>query len=281
MKLFGLLGYPVGHSASPAMMNEAFRTQQENAVYVPFGVAPEQLSTALVGLRALGASGVNVTIPHKRAAFEWVSGHTSEAELVGAVNTIRFDGMQAVGHNTDVSGWWRSVKDHVPQGDIAIVLLGAGGAAMAILAALATHRPQARIAIVARNPDAVSILKGRVSQDIQVEHKSWADRHIAVGHAQVVIQTTPIGMWPHANGSPIDDASVFSAGQVVQDIVYRPRETAFAKMALDQGATVVDGLSMLVYQGVDAYEWWLSREAPVTEMFDAAERHLRADGSAS
>ncbi|GMA56180.1 hypothetical protein GCM10025858_06830 [Alicyclobacillus sacchari] len=110
MKLFGVLGNPVAHSLSPAMMNAAFAADGIDAIYVPFRVESEDLDDALRGLKALGAVGVNVTIPHKLGAFAWVSERTREAELVQAVNVVRFTGSGAIGHNTDVSGWWRSVE---------------------------------------------------------------------------------------------------------------------------------------------------------------------------
>lgn len=281
MKLFGVLGYPVEHSASPAMMNRAFQVQSVNAAYHPFLVAPEDLETALNGLRAICAVGVNVTIPHKFGAFEWVHEHTQEALQVGVVNTIRFDGDSVVGHNTDVSGWWRSVSAHVPQGRVEVAMLGAGGAAMAIVAALAANRPHSRIVVAARRESAVAVLQRRFENATEIEFVPWEHRHDAVMNAQLVIQTTPIGMWPNSDVSPIDDANVFSPRQIVQDIVYRPRLTRFSKMASDRGATVIEGLSMLVYQGVDAYEWWLLRTAPVSDMFEAVTEHLRLERSSS
>ncbi|WAH38517.1 shikimate dehydrogenase [Alicyclobacillus dauci] len=274
MKLFGVVGFPIGHSSSPAMMNAAFREQGEDAVYVPFAVKPEQFEQAFNGLAALGAVGVNVTIPHKVSAFNWVDQRTPEATSVGAVNTIRFSDDGAIGHNTDVSGWWRSVADHVPTGNPTIEIVGAGGAAMAVLAAISANRPNASVGVIARREEAVQALQHRFIDTIAIDFVPWDVRNEALANANVVIQTTPIGMWPRVDDSPVTDAGVFSPGQVVQDIIYRPRVTNFAKLAMDGGATVVDGLSMLVYQGVDAYEWWLGKKAPVESMFRAVEEHL-------
>ncbi|GMA56179.1 hypothetical protein GCM10025858_06820 [Alicyclobacillus sacchari] len=115
---------------------------------------------------------------------------------------------------------------------------------------------------------------------LHLRHVPWADRHQAVGDAHAVIQCTPLGMWPNADASPIDDPEVFRPGQLVQDIVYRPLETAFLKMAKAAGATVVDGASMLLWQGVDAYEWWLSRKAPAQVMADAVYGTLNKERAA-
>lgn len=277
MKLFGLLGYPVGHSASPAMMNAAFQAQNEAAVYLPFAVPPEQIEVALNGLQALGAVGVNVTIPHKRSAYAWVKQRTAEAELVGAVNTVRFTADGAIGHNTDVSGWWKSVAPYVQSNQPRVVIIGAGGAAMAILAAIASQRPSAHVVMAARRENAVDDLRQLFAHRLTIHYATWEARASEIAQADLIIQTTPIGMWPAIAQSPVEDAGVFSAGQVVQDIVYRPRQTQFMRLAAEQGATVVDGVSMLVYQGVDAYEWWLDKKAPVDTMFAAVNDKLAAE----
>ncbi|GLG00332.1 shikimate dehydrogenase (NADP+) [Alicyclobacillus hesperidum subsp. aegles] len=280
MKLFGVLGNPVAHSLSPAMMNAAFTAEGISAVYVPFRVEPEDLSDALRGLKALGAVGVNVTIPHKLGAFAWVSERTEEAELVQAVNVVRFTSTGAVGHNTDVSGWWRSVEHAMPQEPLRVVVLGAGGSVQAILAALSIHRPGIDVGIAARRAEAVLLLDKQFGDRLHLRHVAWADRHQAVADANAVIQCTPLGMWPNADMSPIDDPTVFSPGQLVQDIVYRPLETTFLRMAKEAGATVVDGASMLIWQGVDAYEWWLSQKAPAQVMADAVYSALNKERGA-
>ncbi|EJY57023.1 shikimate 5-dehydrogenase [Alicyclobacillus hesperidum URH17-3-68] len=280
MKLFGVLGNPVAHSLSPAMMNAAFTAEGISAVYVPFRVEPEDLTDALRGLKALGAVGVNVTIPHKLGAFAWVSERTEEAELVQAVNVVRFTSSGAVGHNTDVSGWWRSVEHAMPQEPLRVVVLGAGGSVQAILAALSIHRAGIDVGIAARRAEAVLQLDKQFGHRLHLRHVAWADRHQAVADANAVIQCTPLGMWPNADTSPIDDPTVFSPGQLVQDIVYRPLETTFLRMAKEAGATVVDGASMLIWQGVDAYEWWLSQKAPAQVMADAVYSALNKERGA-
>ncbi|MFB5189994.1 shikimate dehydrogenase [Alicyclobacillus fastidiosus] len=277
MRLFGLLGYPVGHSASPAMMNAAFQADGEAAVYVPFAVDPEHIREAFTGLAALGAVGVNVTVPHKVAAFDWTDVHTPEAQRIGAVNTIRFSTEGAIGHNTDVSGWWRSIEQQVTGTSPSFAVIGAGGAAMAILAAIATHRKDSVVRVIARREAAVAQLQERFEASLSIEYRPWEKRHEVVSESDVIVQTTPIGMWPNTADSPIEDPSVFQKGMVVQDIVYRPRETRFAKVAKAGGAKVVDGAGMLVYQGVDAYEWWLDHAAPVDVMFQAVNAHLQQE----
>lgn len=281
MKLFGLLGNPVGHSLSPAMMNAAFAVDAEAAIYLPFAVPSERIGIALDGLSALGAYGVNVTIPHKHAAYSWVKERTDAALRVGAVNAVRFHPDGAIGHNTDVSGWWKSVADDMPVTSTNMVVIGAGGAAMAILAAMSLYRPNVPIVVIARKESAVTSLQRHFSEDLDVSYVPWDSRNHAISSAGVVIQTTPVGLWPHTEHSPVDDEAVFSPHQVVQDIVYRPLTTRFLQMAKQRGAKTIDGASMLIYQGVDAYEWWLSHPAPRREMTKVIYDALRLETHSS
>lgn len=145
---------------------------------------------------------------------------------------------------------------------------------MAILAAIATHRPKADVTVIARRESQVAALARRFDTELSIQYAPWEKRNAVLAAANVIVQTTPIGMWPKVDQSPVTDAGVFQPGQIVQDIVYRPRETMFARLAKSRGAVVVDGADMLIYQGVDAYEWWLGHEAPVDVMFAAVDRHL-------
>ncbi len=274
----GLVGWPVSHSASPAMMNQAFLHTGRNAIYLPFAVRPEDIETALNGLSAIGAHGVNVTIPHKTHAFDWVSSRTDEANLAGAVNTIRFDRVCGhVGHNTDVIGWWTSIKPFLSDSIQEVAVLGAGGASLAVLAALTLYRNNVHVHIVAREGQNRRSLYTRFSSKVHVQVADWDLRNQVVEKAQLVVNTTPIGMWPNMGQSAIEDKSVFHDGQVVQDIVYRPLQTRFMELAKAGGATIVDGLSMLVGQGASAYEWWFDEHAPVDLMYEAAKQFVGAN----
>ncbi len=273
--LLGLIGWPISHTASPAMMNQAFAVTGKDAVYLPFAVSPSTLSTALDGLAALGALGINVTIPHKTGAFNWVPLHTDEAKLAGAVNTIRFDREgKHIGHNTDVMGWWASIAPYFTDDITRVTILGAGGAALAIAAALTLYRPRVQLEVVARHSENRNHLHSRFSSSLEMHIFDWALRDEIVRNSQLVINTTPIGMWPNTMDSPITDGTVFHRGQIVQDIVYRPLETRFMKLAKENGATVVDGLSMLVGQGISAYEWWFVEPAPKEVMNNAAKQFV-------
>ena len=275
MKLFGVIGKPVMHSLSPAMMNAAFQAQGVDAVYLPFQVEPGDLVDALQGLRAIGAVGINVTIPHKLGVYQWVSARTEEARRAGAVNVVRFTPTGAVGHNTDVGGWWASVAPFLGEGSLRAAILGAGGSVQAILTALAGERPGSEVLVCCRRPEQAEALAARYGEWLSVRHVPWPDRHEAIARADLVVQCTPIGMWPHGDESPVEAPDCFQAHQV-EDIVYRPLHTVFLRQAEARGAKVVDGASMLIWQGVKAYEWWLEREAPVEVMqravYEALER---------
>ncbi len=271
-RLFGLLGWPVGHSVSPAMMNAAFSEVGVDAVYVPFAVPPERFEAAVNGLLALQAVGVNVTIPHKQHAFQIAVEQTPEAALAKAVNTLRFDSNNDMisGHNTDVGGWWASVHAYAESGPARVTLLGAGGAARAVVTALALHRPQVQLVIAARHRERVTPIVADFQNDIHISFVPWEKRHDAIADSDWVVNSTPVGMHPNVDASPVEDAGCFQAGQLVQDLVYRPSPTRLLRMAADKGCTVQDGLAMLVGQGAEAFRWWTGLEPPVETMHRSA-----------
>lgn len=276
MKLFGLLGYPVRHSVSPAMMNATIASMGMEGIYLPFEVEPRKLEDAVKGLMALGAVGVNVTIPHKEKVQAFVHELTQDAKMVGAVNTLKFDATEqrTIGHNTDAIGWWRSVQERCPERIEQVTVLGSGGAARAVIAALVRYTNVSNVKLVARRREKAEVIQKHFGNLMSIEFVEWAERHAAVHDAELVVNTTPIGMWPHQDESPITDTACFHTMQVVQDIVYRPLETKFMRQAAAAGATVVDGLQMLVYQGAEAFEFWTGRKPPVEVMSTAAKRAL-------
>jgi len=161
-KLFGVLGWPVKHSASPAMMAAAFSVLGEDAVYLHFAVKPEDFHAAIRGLQALSAVGVNITIPHKQAAWTEMDELSPEAKLAEAVNTVRFnsDG-RLQGHNTDVRGWWNSVEPYLGSSDGKVAVFGNGGAARGILAALSLYRSGSPVAVIGRDAQRARQLAGQ------------------------------------------------------------------------------------------------------------------------
>jgi len=281
-KVFCVIGWPVHHSASPAMMNAVFTHVGLDAQYVALEVMPDRLGEAVSGLRALGFCGANVTVPHKSALMPLLDEISPAAVQAGAVNVVRIDAQtgRMEGHNSDIDGWYRSLADRLtPDVCRRVCVLGAGGGARGVAMGLAMHASHVHLDIVARRPEQLAQFVSSFGQRLDVEPVLWEDRAERVEAADVVINATSIGMWPHVAESPIADAGCFHPGQVVQDIIYRPLTTRFLDQASGRGAEVRDGLWMLVYQGAINLHYWLGLDAPVDIMRAAAQRHVLQEGS--
>lgn len=273
---FGVMGNPVEHSVSPAMVNAAFSVLKLDAVYLAFRVLPEAVTDAVRGLSALGASGVNVTIPHKQAVLPLVSQRSAEVDLAGAANTLLFHQDGTIdAHNTDIAGWWQSISPALPAGWTTAAVIGAGGAARAVLTALALFAPHCQVAVVARDQTKAAQLQRQFADRLSVTVHDWDDRGAAIAASDLAVNATSLGMWPKVDGCAVADGRCFHTGQVVQDLVYVPLETRWLQLAREQGARCVDGLGMLVGQGVAAVKLWTGLDAPADVMRAAAETALR------
>lgn len=263
------------HSVSPAMMNAAFTTLSLDAVYLAFHVPAAAVSEAIRGLQVLGATGVNVTIPHKQTVLHFADKTSPEANLAGAANTLMFreDG-SIYAHNTDIEGWWGSVSHALPADWDRAAVIGAGGAARAVLTALSLRKPGAEVTIVARDVTKAKAVLEQFADRLRITVHPWSEREEVILESDLAVNTTSLGMWPHGDGSPITDARCFRSGQVVQDLVYAPMDTRFLKLARTAGATTVDGLGMLVGQGAAALRMWTGQTAPLEVMRQAAESAL-------
>lgn len=274
-ELLALLGRPVHHSRSPLIHTAALRALQIDAAYLAFEVADGDVGAAISGLRALGARGANVTIPHKLAVMPHLDGIEPAAKAIGAVNTIYREGGRLLGANTDAPGLVRSLREagFDPQGSHAVVL-GAGGAARAAVVGL-IEAGASRITIAARKrsraEELATALRGRVKPAAVALDQTRLDG------ADLLVQATSATM-----GS---DAASFAAGlgldalpthATVVDLVYAPLETEVLKAARARDLICVDGLGMLIWQAALALERWLGVEAPVDVMRRAA---LGDDGS--
>ncbi len=274
-QLYALLGWPVSHSVSPVMMNAAFADKAKSAHYMAFAVAPDALADAVRGLAAIGAGGANITIPHKQAVFPWLDSVSTTARLVGAVNTLRFSIQtgKIEGHNTDVDGWWHSISPYLSVRVGRVLVLGAGGAARAVVAALSLYAGDVRIMVSSRRLDEAQQIQQTFST-VSVAIVPWQQRCQAASEADLIINTTPLGMWPREEANPLANEDCLMQGQVVYDLVYRPQNTRLLQQAREAGAVAVSGLSMLVEQGALAYEYWFSESAPRELMTRFAESAL-------
>jgi shikimate dehydrogenase len=277
-RLVGLIGWPVEHSLSPALHGAAFAALGLDYAYVPLPVAPEQVGEAVRGLRALGFRGANVTIPHKAAVMPHLDWIARDAALAEAVNTIvvEDDGTLS-GFNTDISGFTRALEQvcgapPLPPGAPALIL-GAGGAARA--AALALARLGASLTVVNRTPERARRLADRIASGVpsaSVAVRALEDLDATlVGAQRLLVNATSLGM-TGAVQVPRGFADNVTAGQVVADFVYTSGLTDLLAQAQAQGAIVVDGLSVLVWQAALAFELWTGARAPVDAMCRAVGR---------
>lgn len=279
-QVFGVLGYPVGHSLSPAMHNAALRALGLDAVYVPFTVRPEDLPQALRGLAALNVRGVNVTIPHKEAAFRLVDEALDEAAAIRAVNTIAVESGRLIGHNTDVYGFLAPLHEvGIGLEGARAVVIGAGGAARAVVSALA--RAGSKLTVVNRTEErAVNLVRELGGADSEVLAVGSAALRARLAEAALVVNATSAGMEPHTETLPPVPLECLSRECVVYDLVYRPEVTGLLRFALERGCRTVGGLPMLVHQGARALRIWTGMEPPVEVMMEAARAAIRGQAVA-
>ena len=267
MKSFaGVIGWPLEHSLSPAIHNAAFRRLGLDWVYLSFPVRAEDLATAVQGLRALGAVGANVTMPHKGEVVEHMDDLSGDARAIGAVNTIQRAGHRLIGHNTDVDGFLAFVRDDAGLriADTRCLVLGAGGAARAIVRALDASGA-ATIALCARRDEQAEQVAALVS-DAEVERLRWGSLANESRAFDLIVNATPLGMRGQDALPELEPAE----GQAVVDLVYDPPETPLVEAAKRAGGAGWGGLGMLVHQAAASLRIWTGQEAPVEAMSVAA-----------
>lgn len=269
-KVVGIFGWPVEHTFSPAMHNSAFAHLNLNYVYVPFPVNPEKLGAAVDGIRGLGLAGVNVTIPHKSNVMPYLDKIDQAARLIGAVNTIVNENGTLTGYNTDAPGFVRSLEQDggiTPQGK-RIFILGAGGAARAISIQLSLAGAR-EIVFSTRVPQKSAGLQDIItgSTNTKVTEAVWGDAtNAGLRKTDLLINSTPLGMYPNIDVMPPVDLRALQDTAVVCDLIYNPRETLLLQKARESGLRTINGLGMLLYQGVIAFELWTKTKAPVEVM---------------
>ena len=263
-ELFGVVGNPIGHSLSPTMHNAAFSARGKNAVYVAFDTG--DIDGCIRGIRALGIRGVSVTIPHKSAVIPLLDEVDGLARRIGAVNTVVNDQGRLVGYNTDAKGALKALKEKIELPGKTCLIIGAGGAARAIGFILRDHG--AHLSVSNRSA-------GRGENLALSLGCPFVPLKEAKGiQADLLIQTTPVGMYPHEDQCIIPH-DVLKQGMVVMDIIYNPPETRLLKMAKARGCLAIDGLGMFIHQGAEQFRIWTGLEAPLSAMNRAVEKALR------
>ena len=277
-RILGVLGDPIGHTSAPAMHNAAIAAMDLDYAYVAFHVRPDALGSAIEGMRALQIAGLNVTVPHKQGVMAHLDEVSEEAVAIGAVNTVVNRQGRLVGYNTDAFGILESLKRDggLKRLPAQVALLGAGGAARAILYALLEREEVEQILLLNRTRLKAESLASDLDRNGRVCVGEMDSS--AVAEVDLLINSTSVGMYPHEEGSPLVDSSVLHANMLVADIVYKPLKTRLMKQAEAAGARAINGLGMLAWQGARSFELWTGSAPPVDVMMAAALERVK-DGN--
>jgi 3-dehydroquinate dehydratase / shikimate dehydrogenase len=259
--IYGVCGGSVGHSVSPSMINAAFASAGLDAVYLPL---PAVDADDLIAFgRGFGISGASVTIPHKTAMVSRVDEIDDIAHHVGAINTVRIVDGRWFGTNTDVAGFLAPLRGRVATKGLRAAVLGAGGAARAVVAALVSGG--ASVTLHARNVERAAQFADRAP----IAVAAWPPPR---GSWDLLVNCTPIGMYPDVDRTPLAASEL--TGRYVYDLVYNPSPTRLLREAADAGCQTIDGLAMLVAQAQEQFVWWTGIRPPTQVMRDAARKRL-------
>jgi shikimate dehydrogenase len=276
-ELVACLGQPVAENPTGAMQEAAFAAAGLNWRYLTVEVPPAKLKDAILGMRAFGMQGANLTIPHKVAVLQYLDEIAPDAAVIGAVNTIRRDGENLIGENTDGKGFLRGVREKGgvdPKGK-RVAVLGAGGAARAIVTELALAGAADVVVVnrsARRGEEMVRDLADRTRAAIRFQ--PWTGRFEVTADTDILVNATSIGLYPDVNSAPPVEWRAVRRELLVCDAVFNPPETGFLRAARERGLPTVDGLTMLVFQGVIGFELWTGRKAPEDVMTRALREAL-------
>ena len=267
-QIYGVMGDPIAHSMSPDIHNDAFGTEKIEAVYHHFHVTPENLEDAVRGLKAIGASGFNVTVPHKTAIMPFLDEIDELAEAIGAVNTVVNKNGRFIGYNTDGRGFFKSLCDEL-SGDLTAkktLVVGAGGAARAIYFTLVKEGVK-HVDIANRTVERARELISDCPYDKESNALSIAKAEESLSQYDLIIQTTSIGMSPKVDQTPLK-LDGLKPDAFVSDIIYNPLQTKILREAKGKGAKTQNGLGMFVNQAAIAFEIWTGAMPDTARMTD-------------
>ncbi len=272
-ELVGVFGHPVSENPTVVMQQAAFTEMNLKWRYLTIEVFPKDLEAAMSGMRALNMRGINLTIPHKVEVLKYLDEIKPDAALMGAVNTVVRKENKLIGENTDGKGFmWSLTKDEQvnPEGK-SVVIFGAGGAARSITVELALAGA-GKITIINRSPERGIELRDLLisKTGIKCEFIKWDGNYSISNENEIIINATSIGLFPDTGNKPNINYDSIKSGMVVCDVIPAPT-TSFLKEAKSRGATTIDGLGMLVYQGAFAFKLWTGMDAPVKVMKEALE----------
>jgi shikimate dehydrogenase len=255
--LCGIILHPAGHTLSPALHAAAYAELGLDAHYHAFDVPPEQLRSAVAGMRALGLRQLSVSLPHKEAALGLADRASSAARAIGAANTLTRVGDALVADNTDWIGVTRALEPLGPWRGARALVLGAGGAARAVVYAL--RQLGTRVGVHARTPERAGKLAAELGAELASADSPW----------DLLVNATPVGMQPAVDATPLAAERLLPGGTVF-DTVYRPLETRLLREARARGCRTQDGLDMLVHQAVEQIRLWSGHSATPARLRAAA-----------
>jgi shikimate dehydrogenase len=273
-----VIGDPIAHSLSPALQNFLIQHFALPFTFEALHIRHNDLPEMTQRLRDGEFRGINVTLPHKQTVLSFLDALDATAVKIGAVNTIVVEEGRLIGYNTDARGFSRSLETAgVAIADKNAFVLGAGGAARAVIFALVQANAR-QIIVCNRSPDrAATLIAAFASQAAtnQLQCVPWSERAdwIKKNVVNLLINTTRVGMHPHDDESPLP-VDVFAEPMTVIDLVYNPRQTQFLHAANSAGEKIVNGLGMLIYQGVAAMELWWRKQLEVGEVYSSLENEL-------
>jgi shikimate dehydrogenase len=278
-RVCGIIGDPIEHTLSPAMHNAMYKAIGLDYIYLAFRVGSGELGNAIAGMKALNFKGLNVTIPHKVAVIPFLDKMDILADKIGAVNTIVNDNGVLTGYNTDAQGFLKALieRDIRPAGK-KVLLLGAGGAARAIGFVLAEE--QAHLTILNRKQelswakDLAECLSKIYPLKVKAGELTRQNLKRAIASTDILVNATSVGMSPNIDQSPVP-CDLLCANLVVFDAVYNPYQTRLLREAKEAGAQTINGLEMLIWQGVLAFEKFTGKKVPFELMREAALEELQ------
>lgn len=261
-RLYGIIGDPVEHTQSPVIHDTLAEGLGINMAYVPFHVAQGQLGDAVKGALALNVYGLNVTVPYKKEVIPFLADLDGQARRIGAVNTLVRSEDGFIGYNTDITGLMRAMEsDGIAIAGRETVVLGAGGAGR-MAAFLCAGQGASKVWLLNRSREKAQDVAEEVNRTLGIDRVTAMQLDcypelIRSGERRyLVMQCTSIGMSPRTDAAVIEDAAFYQCVQAGYDLIYTPWETKFMKLVKENGGEAFNGLKMLLYQGIDAFELW-------------------------
>lgn len=260
----GLLGNPVEHTLSPVIHNTLAEKTNDNLVYVPFRVPNGSVKEAVLGAEALNLLGMNVTVPYKSEVIPFLADIDPLAERIGAVNTLVRVENGYKGYNTDMPGLYRAMlSDGVDITSEDVVILGAGGVARAVAMLLLEKNAKSAIILnrtVEKAQKIADEVNGYAGKEFAKAFSTYAYKSFDENKKYIVIQATNVGMFPKTEEAVIEDPDFYKKVKVGYDLIFNPGTTKFMKLTMENGGEAYNGLKMLLYQGIIAYEYWTGKE---------------------